>query len=296
MTRRVGLRLPVGLEGAGVVVAAGENKQALVGKRVAVLTLGGGMFAQYKTVRADECVVLPDGITPEEGASLFVNPLTALAIVETARLEGHQALVHTAAASNLGQMLVKICLADGVPLVNVVRKEEHVRLLRAIGAKYVCDSSLPTFRDDLIAAIQETGASVAFDAIGGGSMAGESERRSRRRMPQRTFGCPFHEPNLCNQRRLRPAHFAHHLERDAAAHRDEPFVGKSANGQFAMCSGLSFLAARLGLLIELPGHFETAGAQGGVSLNDRQNHRQSSVDRIPASPWRASNRHSRHCA
>ena len=173
MARRVGLPLPVGLEGAGVVVATGENKRALLGKSVAVLTLAGGMFAQYKTIRADECLVLPEGITPEEGASLFVNPLTALAIVETARLEGHSALIHTAAASNLGQMLVRICLEDGVPLVNVVRKQEHVSLLRAMGAEYVCNSSLPSFRDDLIAAIEETGASVAFDAIGGGSMAGE---------------------------------------------------------------------------------------------------------------------------
>ena len=173
MARRIGLRLAIGLEGAGVVVAAGPNNATLLGNSVAALTLTGGMFAQYKTVRADECVVLPDGVDAEQGAAMFVNPLTALAIVETVRLDDHKALIHTAAASNLGQMLVKICREDRVPLVNIVRKQEHADRLRALGAQYVCNSSLPSFRDDLIAAIRETGATVAFDALGGGSMAGE---------------------------------------------------------------------------------------------------------------------------
>jgi NADPH:quinone reductase-like Zn-dependent oxidoreductase len=163
----------VGLEGAGVVVAAGANQVSLLGKTVAALALSGGLFAQYKTLRADECVVLPDGVAAEEGASTFVNPLTALAIVETVRLEAHRALIHTAAASNLGQMLVKICLEDDVPLVNVVRKPEQVKLLRDLGAKYVCNSGAPSFRDDLIAAILDTEAQAAFDATGGGALAGE---------------------------------------------------------------------------------------------------------------------------
>ena len=185
---RVGLPLGVGLEGAGTVIAAGEQANAMLGKKVAVLSLNAGMFAQYRTVRASDCVVLPDDVTVEEGAALFVNPLTALAIVETVRFEGFQGFIHTAAASNLGQMLVKICREDGVPLVNVVRKQEQVELLRSMGARYVCNSSLPTFRQDLIAAIRETNAMVAFDAVGGGTLASEllsaMEAVAAERLPQ----------------------------------------------------------------------------------------------------------------
>jgi NADPH2:quinone reductase len=171
--RRKGMALPVGLEGAGVVVAAGEGAKAqkLLGKRVAVLA--GGMFAQFRAVAAEDCLVLPEGVSCAEGASVFVNPLTALAMVETMRLEGHKGLIHTAAASNLGQMLVKICREDGVPLVNIVRRPQQAELLRELGAAHVCDSSAPSFRDDLIQAISETGATLAFDAIGGGRMASD---------------------------------------------------------------------------------------------------------------------------
>lgn len=167
--RRVGRTLTVGNEGAGQVIAAGENAQALVGRRVAALA--GGMYAQHRLVRAADALVLPDDVSAADGAAAFVNPLTVLAMVETMRLEGHAALVHTAAASNLGQMLVKVCAEDQVPLVNIVRRQEQAELLRGLGARHVCDSSAATFDDDLRAAIAATGATLAFDAIGGGRMA-----------------------------------------------------------------------------------------------------------------------------
>ena len=165
--------LPVGNEGAGVVVAAGSSAaaQALLGKTVSII--GGAMYAQYRSVHVSNCLPLPAGTTPADGASWFVNPLTALGMVETMRSEGHTALVHTAAASNLGQMLQKVCLADGVDLVNIVRSPEQVALLRSLGAKYVCDSSTPTFMADLIEALVATSATIAFDAIGGGKLAGQ---------------------------------------------------------------------------------------------------------------------------
>jgi NADPH:quinone reductase len=170
---RVDQSMPVGNEAAGVVIAAGASPaaQALLGKTVAVV--GGGMYTQYRCLKAVACLVLPEGTTPAEGASWFVNPLTALGMVATMRAEGHRALVHTAAASNLGQMLVKICLKDSVPLVNVVRKAEHAVLLKGIGATHVCNSSAPSFMDDLTDALAATGATVAFDAVGGGKLAGQ---------------------------------------------------------------------------------------------------------------------------
>ena len=94
-------------------------------------------------------------------------------MVETMNREGFKALIHTAAASNLGQMLQKICLNDGVALVNIVRKPEQTELLRSVGATYVCDSSQDTFIADLTAAIAETGAYLAFDATGGGELANQ---------------------------------------------------------------------------------------------------------------------------
>jgi NADPH2:quinone reductase len=165
--------LPVGNEGAGVVVRAGDAPaaRALLGKTVAML--GGAMYAQYRCIKASECLVLPPGTTAAVGASCFVNPLTALGMVETMRREGHTALVHTAAASNLGQMLVKLCRKDDVGLVNIVRRPEQVELLQAIGARYVCDSSAPRFLDGLVEALAATGATLAFDAIGGGRLAGQ---------------------------------------------------------------------------------------------------------------------------
>ena len=173
MAGRLDEPMPVGNEGAGVVVAAGvsDAAQALLGKTVAIL--GGAMYAQYRCVKAADCLLLPADATAADGASCFVNPLTALGMVETMRREGHTALVHTAAASNLGQMLNKICLTDGVGLVNIVRSAEQADLLRAIGAVHICDSSAPSFMDDLIEALVATGATLAFDAIGGGKLAGQ---------------------------------------------------------------------------------------------------------------------------
>lgn len=171
MKGRVGQDLPIGNEGAGTVVAAGDSEyaQSLMGKTVAVM--GGGMYAEYKCVPAMMCMPLMPDQTARDGASSFVNPLTALSFLETMRLEGHTAIVHTAAASNLGQMLNKICQADGVDLVNIVRREEQAEILRGLGAKYICDSSKDSFAKDLTDAIHETGATLAFDATGGGDLA-----------------------------------------------------------------------------------------------------------------------------
>ncbi|MCB9725687.1 MAG: zinc-binding dehydrogenase [Spirochaetaceae bacterium] len=165
--------MPVGNEGAGTVVAAGEapEAQALLGRTVAAV--GGAMYSQYRVVPHFVCLPLHDGTTAEQGASCFVNPLTALGMVETMRAEGHSALVHTAAASNLGQMLNRICLADDVELVNVVRRTEQVELLRGIGARHVVNSGEPDFRARLTDAIEATGATIAFDATGGGRLAGQ---------------------------------------------------------------------------------------------------------------------------
>jgi NADPH:quinone reductase len=165
--------MPVGNEGAGVVIAAGSDPaaQALVGKTVALL--GGAMYGQYRTVKARDVLPLPAGASAADGASCFVNPLTALGMVETMRAEGHTALVHTAAASNLGQMLNKICLKDGVALVNLVRSAEQAKILTDIGAKYVVDSTSSDFQAELTQALIETNATIAFDAIGGGKLASQ---------------------------------------------------------------------------------------------------------------------------
>jgi len=173
LAARIDQSMPVGNEGAGTVVAAGSDPaaQALLGKLVA--GVGGAMYAQYRTLKAADALVLPPGATAADGASCFVNPLTALGMVETMRKEGHTALVHTAAASNLGQMLQKICLKDGVALVNIVRSAEQAKILTGIGAKHVLDSTSPGFVADLTDALAETGATLAFDAIGGGKLTSQ---------------------------------------------------------------------------------------------------------------------------
>ncbi|WP_277981742.1 zinc-binding dehydrogenase [Sphingomonas phyllosphaerae] len=168
---RLGQSLAVGNEGAGTVIAAGPEAQSLLGRTVGMM--GGAMYAQYRKLRARDVVPLPAGASAADGAAMFVNPLTALSFVETARQEGHQAIVHTAAASNLGQMLQKICLADGVPLVNVVRSEAQAALLRDIGATHVVDSRAADFRRQLADAVAQTGATIAFDAIGGGTLGSD---------------------------------------------------------------------------------------------------------------------------
>jgi NADPH:quinone reductase len=173
MAGRADQSMPVGNEGAGTVVKAGgaAAAQALLGKRVAMI--GGAMYAQYRAVPASQCLVLPPDASAADGASCFVNPLTALGMVETMRREGHTALLHTAAASNLGQMLNRICLKDSIALVNVVRKPEQATLLREQGARHVCVTASHTFLDELTDALAATGATIAFDAIGGGKLAGQ---------------------------------------------------------------------------------------------------------------------------
>jgi len=173
MAGRIDRSMPVGNEGAGVVIKTGSSDaaKALLGRTVAMY--GGAMYAQYRCVKASDCLPLPAGITAAEGASCFVNPLTSLGMTETMRREGHKALVHTAAASNLGQMLNKICLKDGIPLINIVRRPEQADILRKIGAKYILDSTSASFINDLTEALAETGATIAFDAIGGGKLAGQ---------------------------------------------------------------------------------------------------------------------------
>ncbi len=173
MAGRVDQSLPVGNEGAGTVIKAGASPaaQELLGKTVAII--GGAMYAQYRCIAANQCLLLPPDATAADGASCFVNPLTALGMVETMRREGHSALVHTAAASNLGQMLNRICLKDGIALVNIVRKPEQAALLREQGAKQVCITSSPNFMAELSDALAATGATIAFDAIGGGKLAGQ---------------------------------------------------------------------------------------------------------------------------
>jgi NADPH2:quinone reductase len=173
MAARVGQSMPVGNEGAGVVVAAGDSEaaQVLMGRTVAAL--GGAMYSSYRCIKVEQCLALPAGTKPAEGASCFVNPLTALGMVETMRREGHKALVHTAAASNLGQMLNHICIEDGIPLVNIVRRPDQEALLKSQGAAYVYSTSSPNFMEDLTQALVATGATIAFDATGGGKLAGQ---------------------------------------------------------------------------------------------------------------------------
>jgi NADPH:quinone reductase len=181
--------LPVGNEGAGTVVAAGPEAAAMIGRRVA--TFGGSMWADYRVADAGAVVELPDNVSTVEGAALFINPLTALSMVETMRAEGHTALVHTAAASNLGRMLVRICAADGVPLVNIVRSQEQADVLRELGAVHVVDSSQPDFAERLTEAVRETGATLGFDAIGGGTMAGDILTAMERAQPPLASYTPY---------------------------------------------------------------------------------------------------------
>lgn len=170
---RVDAPIPCGNEGAGTVVAAGSSAaaQALLGKTVAVMA--GGMYSSHRKVKAAECIPFPDGITPRDAASSFVNPLTAQGFIGTMKLEGHSAIIHTAAASNLGQMLCKLCQADGVPLINIVRKPEQEAILKDLGATHVLNSTSPSFMKDLIAACTELNATLAFDATGGGTLANQ---------------------------------------------------------------------------------------------------------------------------
>lgn len=189
MRDRLDRPLPVGNEGAGTVVAAGPDARELVGATVSLV--GGAMWSDYRLVDAAAVIPLPDDATPADGAALFVNPMTALSMVETMWAEGHSALVHTAAASNLGQMLVRICKDDGVPLVNVVRKPEQAATLRDLGAEHVVDSSLPDFQEQLLESIKATGATLAFDAVGGGTLASDILAAMERAQPPAEYWTPY---------------------------------------------------------------------------------------------------------
>jgi NADPH:quinone reductase len=188
--------LSAGNEGAGTIVAAGRDAHDLVGRAAAARSFG--MYAQYRLVKLADCLVLPEGTAPLAGASAFINPLTALGTVETMRLDGHKAIVHTAAASNLGQMLTRLCIADDIPLVNIVRSQDQANILRALGARYVNDRTSPSFIADLDEAIAETGATLAFDAIGGGHMAATILASMERALLARAdaysrYGSPIHK-------------------------------------------------------------------------------------------------------
>lgn len=167
---RLGLSLPTGNEGAGTVIAAGSSDaaQALLHKKVSAF--GGAMYAEHRVANVMECLPLPEGCDAADGASSFVNPMTALGMTETMRMEGHTAIIHTAAASNLGQMLNRICLADEIPLICIVRSEEQVALLQAQGAQCVINSSSANFMQELTDACDRYNATLAFDATGGGSL------------------------------------------------------------------------------------------------------------------------------
>lgn len=170
---RLGIPLTPGNEGSGVIVAVGDpaREEELLGRTVAMNPRQ--MYQQYRTVPIDTCIVVDEGTPPVEAASSYVNPMTVLGMIETMRREGHTALVHTAAASNLGQMLVRVCEAEGIGLVNVVRRPEQEALLRAEGAEWVVDSSQPDFEARLTDAIAATGATLGFDAIGGGEQVAQ---------------------------------------------------------------------------------------------------------------------------
>jgi NADPH:quinone reductase len=185
-----------GNEGAGIVIDAGPEARGLIGRAVAARA--PGMYAQYRVVKLSDCLVLPQGMPPKVGAAAFINPLTALGMIETMRREGHTALVHTAAASNLGQMLNRLCQAEGIALVNIVRSRDQAALLRELGAKYVLDSTTASFASDLTDAVAETGATLGFDAIGGGSMAATilscmEKALSRKATAYNRYGSPVHK-------------------------------------------------------------------------------------------------------
>ncbi len=171
VSARFNQSLPVGNEGAGVVESAGKGAEDLIGKVVGVA--GGAMYSEYRCLPAESCLVMNEGTSSEQSASCFVNPLTALGMVETMKMENHSALMHTAAASNLGQMLIKICNTENIPLVNIVRKKEHVDMLKDLGAEHVCNSSADDFMNQLVEAIIKTGATLGFDATGGGKLASQ---------------------------------------------------------------------------------------------------------------------------
>lgn len=244
---REGFPLPIGLGGAGTVVAAGLGAEPLEGARVTFLTMGMGSFAQYCTMAASECLVLPETVEPHQAADLFCNPMTALAIVETLHQTGETALVHTAAASNLGQMLVRLCQEDGIGLVNVVRREEQAQLLRSLGAEHVVVSGTEGFAEALVEAIVATGARSAFDAVGGGPLAGDLLRAMEAAAVHRMGGfAPF------GTSEMKRVYQYGHLD---------PSAPDLAGGGFGMIWGLEGWA--------MPPILERAGAERSGALAQR---------------------------
>lgn len=171
MKARHGIPMPAGNEAAGIVVAAGEGAEHLLGKRIACVP--GTAYATYALADTQMAFAVDDSVTAEQAASSFVNPMTALGFVETMKTEGFTGIVHAAAASNLGQMLVKICQEDNVPLVNVVRSDAQVKLLKDLGATHVLNMTDADYMPKLIDAIAETKAMIGFDPIGGGTVASQ---------------------------------------------------------------------------------------------------------------------------
>ena len=180
---RVDVSMPVGMEGAGRVVAVGPGVEAraLLGRLIAVR--GNGVYARYKRIALPDTLPLPEDVSPREGAAAFINPMTALGMIEQMREGGFGALVHTAAASTLGQMLVRLCQEESIGLVNIVRRTEQVELLRSMGAEHICSTGDERFEDALLEAMRRTGATLAFDATGGGDLASRILHLMERAVP-----------------------------------------------------------------------------------------------------------------
>jgi len=170
-------KLPVvaGFEASGIVVAAGSGFMArfLLGKRVACVAPydGDGTWAEYMVTSANFCIPLRKNVSFEQGASLIVNPLTAWALMDMAKRGRHQAVIQTAAASALGKMIIRLGQRLVIPVINIVRRQEHAELLQSLGAKYALNSSASNFNDDLKKLCHDLQASLAFDAVAG-EMAG----------------------------------------------------------------------------------------------------------------------------
>jgi NADPH:quinone reductase-like Zn-dependent oxidoreductase len=160
-----------GWEGAGTVVASGGGIMGgwLKGKRVACAgqSESDGTWAEYYLADVKSCVPLRKNITLEQGATMLINPLTALALVETAKKGGHRAIVQTAAASQLGRMVLRLTLDSKLALINIVRRKEQEAVLKSMGAEFVLNSESESFEDQLREACHRLQATIAFDAVAG---------------------------------------------------------------------------------------------------------------------------------
>lgn len=174
-----------GWEGAGTVVAVGPGLfgRYLNGRRVAFgsLETSDGTWGEYCLTQAARCIPVSKNIPTEQAADLIVNPMTAIALLSEARRNKHRAAISTAAASQLGRMLLALSLRENYPIIHTVRRAEQADLLRSLGAEHVLDSSTPTFAADLAAKAKELHATIAFDAI-----AGDSPNQLLEAMPARS--------------------------------------------------------------------------------------------------------------